>query len=383
MERKLWRGIGRGRLARTGRGNWGHGLDTAFVGVPGVEFVAVADDDPDGLREAGERTGARSLYGDYREMLERERLDFVAVCPRWVGARTEMVIAAAEAGVRGIFCEKPFAGTLAEADAMLEACERSGTRVAVAHRRANPYEQRAKAMVEEGAIGELQSLRAMGKCDHRSGAEDLMVLGTHMMDSMRYVAGSDVVWASGRVTQDGRDVTVDDVREGPEEIGLIAGNGVHATYAFENGVMATFESQPVVMPPSGSSSLFGFEAYGSEGIISVRNSPSGNMFVYPHSRWVPGSDDEWRPVVIEEWEREQREREVSSTALSNKVIVRELIQAVEEDRDVVLSSSGKDGRAALEMIMAVHESHRLGERVYFPLENRENPYEVWGGESRK
>ena len=366
-----------GAIGRTGRGNWGHGLDIAFVGVPRVEFVAVADDDADGLREAGARTGAGSPYGDYREMLERERLDFVAVCPRWPDARVEMVIAAAEAGVRGIFCEKPFARTLAEADAMLEACERAGTRVAVAHRRANPYEQRAKAMVEEGAIGELQSLRAMGKCDHRSGAQDLMVLGTHMMDSMRFVAGSEVVWASGRVTQDGRDVTVEDIREGDEEIGLIAGNAVSAEYAFENGVTASFESHPVVMPPGGSGSLFGFEAYGSKGIISVRNSPSGNMFVYPHSRWVPGSDDEWRPIVIEEWEREQRRRGVSSTTLSNKIIVNELIQAVEEDRDVVVSSSGKDGRAAIEMIMAVHESHRLGERVYFPMENRENPYEVW------
>ena len=352
----------------------------AFVDVPGVEFVAVADDDADGLREAGGRTGAQALYGDYREMLERERLDFVAVCPRWVGCHADMVIAAAEAGVKGIFCEKPLAATLAEADAMLAVCERTGTRVAVAHRRANPYEQRAKSMVEEGAIGELQSLRAMGKCDHRSGAEDLMVLGTHMMDSMRYVAGSDVVWANGRVTQDGRDVTADDVRDGPEEIGLIAGNAVHATYGFKNGVIATFESQPVEMPPDGSSSLFGFEAYGTEGIISVRNSPSGNMFVYPHSRWVPGSkDDEWRPVVIEEWEREQQERGVSSTALSNKIIVNELIRAVEEDREVAVSSSGKDARAALEMIMAVHESHRLGARVYLPLENRENPYEVWRG----
>ena len=366
-----------GAIGRTGWGNWGHGLDVAFVGVPRVDFVAVADDDADGLREAGARTGAGSPYGDYREMLERERLDFVAVCPRWPDARVEMVIAAAEAGVRGIFCEKPFARTLAEADAMLEACERAGTRVAVAHRRANPYEQRAKAMVEEGAIGELQSLRAMGKCDHRSGAQDLMVLGTHMMDSMRFVAGSEVVWASGRVTQDGRDVTVEDIREGDEEIGLIAGNAVSAEYAFENGVTASFESHPVVMPPGGSGSLFGFEAYGSKGIISVRNSPSGNMFVYPHSRWVPGSDDEWRPIVIEEWEREHRRRGVSSTTLSNKIIVNELIQAVEEDRDVVVSSSGKDGRAAIEMIMAVHESHRLGERVYFPMENRENPYEVW------
>ena len=65
------------------------------------------------------------------------------------------------------------------------------------------------------------------------------------------------------------------------------------------------------------------------------------MFVYPHSRWVPGSKDEWRPVVIEEWEREQRERGVSSTTLSNKIIVNELIRAVEEDRDVVISSSGR------------------------------------------
>ncbi len=372
-----------GAIGRTGRGNWGHGLDVAFVGAPGVEFVAVTDDDPDGLREAGERTGAEWLYGDYREMLEKERLDFVAVCPRWVGCHAEMVIAAAEAGVRGIYCEKPLAATLAEADAMLEACERSGARLAVAHRRANPYEQRAKAMVEDGAIGELQSLRAMGKCDHRSGAEDLMVLGTHMMDSMRYVAGSDVAWANGRVTQDSRDVTADDIREGPEEIGLIAGNAVHATYGFKNGVIATFESQPVEMPSDGSSGLFGFEAYGTQGIISVRNSPSGNMFVYPHSRWVPGSKDEWKPVVIEEWEREQWERGVSSTALSNKIIVNELIRAVEEDRDVVFSSSGKDARAALEMIMAVHESHRLGARVYFPMENRENPYKVWGEESRK
>ena len=374
-----------GAIGRTGRGNWGHGLDTAFVGQPGVDFVAVADDDPDGLQDAGARTGAGSLYGDYREMLERERLDFVAVCPRWLDGRAEMVIAAADAGVKGLFCEKPFARTLADAGRHVGGV-RAGRDAGGggASGRANPYEQRARAMVEEGAIGELQSLRGQGKCDHRSGAQDLMVLGTHMMDSMRYVAGSDVMWASGHVTQDGRDVTVDDIREGDEEMGLIAGNAVFATYAFKNGVTASFESQPVADPPGGSSSLFGFEAYGTRGIISVRNSPSGNMFVYPHSRWVPGSKDEWRPVVIEEWEQEQRERGVSSTTLSNKIIVKELIRAVEEDREVVVSSSGKDGRAAIEMIMAVHESHRLGKRVYFPMENRENPYEVWRGEeSRK
>ena len=58
------------------------------------------------------------------------------------------------------------------------------------------------------------------------------------------------------------------------------------------------------------------------------------------------------------------------------MIVKELLQAIEEDRDVVSVSSGADARAALEMIMSVHESQRLKTRVSFPLKNRENPYQT-------
>ena len=36
-----------------------------------------------------------------------------------------------------------------------------------------------------------------------------------------------------------------------------------------------------------------------------------------------------------------------------------------------------DARAALEMIMAVHESERLKTRVYLPMVNRDNPYSTW------
>jgi len=59
------------------------------------------------------------------------------------------------------------------------------------------------------------------------------------------------------------------------------------------------------------------------------------------------------------------------------LIVRELLQAIEEDRDVVQASSGWDALAALEMIMAVHESQCTKGRVTFPLVNRENPYDTW------
>ena len=371
-----------GAIGRTGRGDWGHGLDVAFVGLPDVELIAVADDHPEGLKAAAARTGATVSYDDYHEMLDQEDLDLVAVCPRWLGPHRETVIAAAEAGVKGILCEKPFAPTLADADAMVEACERAGTRVAVAHRRANPYEQHARKLVDDGAIGDLRVLRAHGKCDHRSGAQDLMVLGTHMMDSMRYVAGSNVAWVTGHVTQDGRDVTVDDVRAGDEEIGLIAGNGVSAYYAFENGVAAHFESLPSEMTADRTGNWFGFEVYGTRGVISVRNSPRGSMFVYPHGQWVPGNEDEkWEPVVLDGWGQHENVPDRSSMHLSNRMIVTELIEAVDEGRDVVASSSDKDARAALEMIMGVHESHRLGARVPFPMANRDNPYDIWRREA--
>ena len=65
------------------------------------------------------------LEGDtWRGLAEGEDLDLVAVSPRWPDCHEEMVVACADAGVRGVLCEKPFARTLAEADAMIDATDR-------------------------------------------------------------------------------------------------------------------------------------------------------------------------------------------------------------------------------------------------------------------
>jgi predicted dehydrogenase len=377
MKTKLRAGI----IGRTGRGDYGHHLDTAYQWVPAVEVVAVADDDPAGLEQAGNRTGAVHLYADYREMLEAEDLDLVNVCPRWVDCHRDMVVAAAESGARGILCEKPMAPTLADADAMVEACRANGVRMAVAHRRANAYEIHAKKLVDAGEIGEVQVIRTHGKADHRSGAEDLMVLGTHMMDSMRHFAAADPVWAHGHVTQDGREVEAGDVRVGGEEIGLIAGNGAAAYFAFDNGITGHFESYPTDLSADRTRSWFGFEVHGTAGIISLRNSPRGEMYIYPYGQWIP--DDgagKWERVLLDDWENRPDggvRTYDEAMHLSNRLLAEELASAVKEDRDVEAVSTGEDGRAALEMIMAVHQSQRAGARVAFPLADRENPYRDW------
>ncbi|HEX5416442.1 MAG TPA: Gfo/Idh/MocA family oxidoreductase, partial [Chloroflexota bacterium] len=232
-----------GVIGRTGQGNYGHGLDRVWNDLAEVEVVAVADTDATGRAAARSRSGARREYADFREMLEKERLDLVSVAPRWPDCHAEMVIAAVEAGARGIFCEKPFANTLAEADAMLAAADQAGAKITVGlQHRVMKVAQEMRRIVESGELGEIREVRGRPTIGPRGGSFLLTVLGTHVLDLMRYFAG-DPDWAFGRVTtREGREVNADDAREAAEGYGLLAGDAVGAIYGFANGVTGYCDS---------------------------------------------------------------------------------------------------------------------------------------------
>ena len=120
-------------IGHTGRGNYGHGLDTVWLEFPGVEVVAVADADEAGLLKAVKRLEGAEGFSDYRRMLAEVRPEFVSVCPRHADQHAAMALAAIEAGARGVYVEKPFCRTPAEADALVRACANTGARIAVAH----------------------------------------------------------------------------------------------------------------------------------------------------------------------------------------------------------------------------------------------------------
>jgi predicted dehydrogenase len=96
-----------GIIGRTGKGNYGHDVDVAFTKLSNVEIVAVSDDDDQGRETAKRRTNAKTAYANYRHMLETEKLDIVAICPRWIDKHHEMLLAAAEASCH-VYMEKPF-----------------------------------------------------------------------------------------------------------------------------------------------------------------------------------------------------------------------------------------------------------------------------------
>lgn len=68
-------------IGRTGKGDYGHGLDVVWHEIEQADVVAVADPDPQGRAAAAERTGAPRAYSDYRQMLEKERPQIVSVAP--------------------------------------------------------------------------------------------------------------------------------------------------------------------------------------------------------------------------------------------------------------------------------------------------------------
>ena len=69
-----------------------------------VELIALADVYLPNLQTAGEAYGVERRYTDYREMIERERLDLIAICTQ-APQHAPIAIAAAQVGVRGILCE--------------------------------------------------------------------------------------------------------------------------------------------------------------------------------------------------------------------------------------------------------------------------------------
>lgn len=361
-------------IGHTGRGNYGHGLDVAFVGLPGVEIVAVADPEEQGRRRVQAVTGAPRAYADYGEMLERERPDLVAVAPRWLDQREAMVVACAQAGVKAIYCEKPFARSLEEADRMLAACDARGVKIAVAHQnRARPAVWLAKELVTKGTIGRLRVIRTFGKQDHRGGGQDLLVLGTHMLDLMRFFAG-EARWCHARVVAGGRDATRADVQPADEEGGLIAGDDILAQYGFDRGITGTYESTR--SDDGGGSPYLHTELCGTSGILVFWNDADTPIYHCPRPFALPDRAHEWevlRPEPLPQPASTPPGAPAQHAA--NQALVRDLLAAVEQGRQPV--SSGYDARAALEMILAVYESHRQGARVCLPLAERTHPLTRW------
>lgn len=143
-----------------------------FAKHPQVELVACADTVPDrpelrkgpytrqwNLEHALRDLGVPKSYDDYAEMLAAERLDVVICCSE-NAKHPEVVSACAAAGVN-VCVEKPMAGSLSDALAMARAVQAAGTTMLINWPMTwNPAARKAKALIDDGAIGRVLEVRA-------------------------------------------------------------------------------------------------------------------------------------------------------------------------------------------------------------------------------
>jgi predicted dehydrogenase len=158
----------------------------AYRAAARTELVAAVDSSPERLQAFGARWGVDRLYRTVDELLAAEEVDLVSICAptRAHASVFETVVPA----VRGVLLEKPIAITLAEADRMIEVARAHGTHVAVDHTRTfDSWYRRAKELIDEGTIGEVQAIFALW-------AEGWSGGGSHLFDLVRFLVGGRPDW---------------------------------------------------------------------------------------------------------------------------------------------------------------------------------------------
>lgn len=361
-------------IGHTGHGDYGHGLDVVWLRMPEVEIVAVADADLAGLEKAKKKLKLERGFADYRQMLTEVKPDIVAVAPRHVDEHHDMTLAAIEAGARGIYIEKPFCRTPAEADEIIAAADKRKVKVAIAHRnRYHPSLPAIERMLKDEAIGRVLEIRMRGKEDARGGAQDLWVLGAHLLNLATFFGGAPKA-CTATLFQDGRPATKADVKDGAEGIGPIAGNAVHARFEMERGIPVFFDS---IVNAGAKGAGFGLQLIGTKGIIDLRFDTEPLAQLLPGNPFQPVKEPRaWVPISSAGPGQPEPIADIKEQVASHLLPARDLLAAIREDRAPLCSAA--DGRTVIEMIMAVFESHRLnGQRVAWPLANRQNPLVQW------
>lgn len=363
-------------IGRTGRGDYGHAIDEVWRDVAGTGIVAVADESAEGLAKAADRLGLDATDGtaaftDWRAMLAKARPDIVVLCMRHIDCHGEMAIAAAEAGARGVFLEKPFVRTPAEADDVVAACRAAGTKLALAMvNRHSPTYGVVRDLVEDGRIGRLLEIRARGKEDGRGGGEDLWVLGCHVLDMMVDLGGAPV-WCQASVTREGQPIGKADAAEGPEGLGMIAGDAVQASFGLADGPVGFFSS---VRDAGLKQPNFGLTLVGTKGAVHLRPDNVPHAYLREAPLWRVDRDVPWQPIGPEGVGAGLPEGDADRTAERAgwaRRAAADLVAAIVEDREPTAGMYA--GRTVVEMTAAVYAAALSGRRIAWPIADRSNP----------
>ncbi len=302
---------------------------------PRVQLVAGASRDPGRRERFEQRLGVGNTYAQWQDMLAKEQLDIVSVATN-SPYHAEISIACAKAGVACVYCEKPLTTKLSDADELLRVCGAHNTLLVVNHnRRWEPLFLEARKLVADGTLGQIHNLMATWP------AGRLGNVGTHIFDAMRLILDRDAFAVAARLNDTGRPDCRGSQYRDPGGWGMIE---------FEGGPKAFADAAEAISGPCPLELVI----RGSLGKLQIRG------FSEILTLW---NGDE-QPITVDESDLDSVDR-----------AVQEIVDCLDNGRES--SSSGQDGRAAMEIIVGFHVSHRRnGQWTELPLKGPDRDIEV-------
>ncbi|MCZ6681336.1 MAG: Gfo/Idh/MocA family oxidoreductase [Candidatus Poribacteria bacterium] len=317
------------RAAIIGLGGQGQAHYAAYNGVEDVKVAAVCEISTERLVAFIDENPDVRGYTNADELLENEQCDILSIVTN-TPSHADLTVAAVEAGVSAVLCEKPMAHSLTSARQMIDICTAKDVRLAINHmRRWSPRYHQLRDMLKNGQIGEIGSLV------YASGGALFACIATHIFDLMRMLTGREILCVSGRF---------DTFRRPNPRGAQFHDPGGHALVQFEGDSRAFLDLSENLGVPSW------FDIHGSLGRVHIEEERRiWQVFArQAHDREQPpwAARNTNQPVELAET------HENWTTVLSAGIT--ELLG------DGPVNSSGEDGYAALEAIVAAHISHENG-----------------------
>lgn len=325
-------------MIRIGILNVAHGHAYSYAAnlkqLAGVELVGVADDDSERGEAFAKQYGI--AYAASPEALLDQQLDGVVICSANRYHRPLVELAAGR--TRAILCEKPIATTLADAQAMIDVCASSGTKLQIAFpvRFSQPVMQ-LRALLRSGSLGQIYSLKTTNHGQmpggwfidrEQSGGGAVIDHTVHVIDLLRWFFDAEVteVYAEVGVDLLHNNLQIDDA-------GMLS-------FTLSNGAYGTLDtswSRSAAFPTWGDVTI---EVVAEHGWVRL-DAFKEQLAVYSNqsnrAQWLGWGND------------------------MDHGLVRDFVAMIREDREP--SITGRDGLKALEVALAAYRSAELGEPV--------------------
>lgn len=332
--------VGCGRIAKRHSELLGNGQ------IPGARLAAVCDIDSGKARRIGEQFSV-PWFADMHEMMRSVNVDAVSVLTE-SGRHAEHVISLAPYR-KHIVLEKPMALTLANADAMIRACDESGVKLfVVKQNRFNVPVLKLREALESGRFGKLVlgTVRVRW-CRPQSYYDQDAWRGTWALDGgvLANQASHHVdllEWMMGEVDSVFAMATTALVNIEAEDTAVV-------TLRFANGALGIIEATTATRPKDLEGSI---SILGEGGTVEIGGFAVNRMKVWNFARSEP--DDE---LVMEKYSVNPP----NVYGFGHQAYYEHLVDCILNNKQQLVD--GLEGRKSLELISAIYESVETGREV--------------------